>query len=77
MSTKQKAVIVCDYCSKEIDTTAPYIITRSVQNEGCSTIESTCRGSTPYDVDDKDFCDLPCLYADISTPIMTGEKKDG
>ena len=60
MTTKQKAIIVCDECEAEIEHDG--IKTESVRNEGCSEISL---GRNTYDVDDADFCNIECLFAHI------------
>lgn len=66
MSVKQKPVIICDSCGKEINTDEPYFKTYEVPNEGCSYLEYNGKS---FDIDEKDYCDMICFIKKIKEEL--------
>lgn len=63
---KQKAILVCDFCKKEMDKS--YILTEDVPHEGMSMI--TCNGThKSFYVGGQHYCCLDCLYKDIEKEL--------
>lgn len=69
MSTKQKAIIVCDYCGKEIPG-GTGVYCSDVSHEGCSEINHN--GKTFYVTDGMDFCSIDCLVTSIRDVLTNG-----
>lgn len=60
---KEKPIIICGHCKKEIDNTKEFIETRDVPNEGASIIYKTKNNvSQGVYVDDGTYCNLECLF---------------
>lgn len=69
---KQKAVIVCDFCEKEIDNTKEHIKIEDISHEGCSRLylenhsnKKIKNISYEYDFGESHFCNIDCFFNDI------------
>jgi hypothetical protein len=75
MSTKQRAIKVCDWCGGYF-VEGEGVYCHDVPHEGCSTIEH--KGECFAVTSDTDYCSFKCLVEDLegTLVLLARERKD-